>query len=97
MQNMDRASLLRLIDDIRASVATGDSLEGNIQYLLADGDAEHPYDVAATYRIGNRAGQGGCVVIGADVGPLACPKCHGVTGPFDAQTGRCEDCTEAVA
>ncbi|MGW0904942.1 hypothetical protein [Streptomyces sp. NPDC002853] len=97
MQNMNREGLLRLIDDIRASVATGDSLEGNLQYLLADTDAEHPYNVAATYRIGNRMGQGGCVVIGAGTGPLACPGCATTDGDFDLKTGRCETCTEAAA
>ncbi|MGW7087604.1 hypothetical protein ACWGH2_29465 [Streptomyces sp. NPDC054871] len=97
MQNMDREGLLRLIDDIRASVASGDSLEGNVQYLLADIDAEHPYDVAATYRIGNRMGQGGCVVIGAGSGPLGCTRCPNTDGPFDLKTGLCDDCTKAAA
>lgn len=64
MQNMSREELLALLDDLRERVAKGDSLEGHIQYLLADIDAEHPYDVAAMYRVGNSMGQGGCVLVG---------------------------------
>ena len=69
MQNMSRTDLLSLLDDIRERVATGDSLEGNFQYLLAGIDAEHPFDVAATYRVGNQLGQGGCILIGAETEP----------------------------
>jgi hypothetical protein len=29
--------------------------------------------------------------------PLRCTKCGDEGGPFDATTGRCEDCTEAAA
>jgi hypothetical protein len=96
MQNMSREELISLLDNIKDRVASGDSLEGNLQYLLADVDAEHPYDVAATFRVGNRTGQGGCILIGADSGPLGC-KCGDTVGPFDAKTGRCETCTEAAA
>lgn len=96
MQNMSREELIRLLNDIKDRVASGDSLEGNLQYLLADVGAEHPYDVSAMYRVGNRMGQGGCVLIGADSGPLGC-KCGDTTGPLDLKTGRCETCTENAA
>lgn len=62
MQNMSRDDLVAILDDIRQRVATGDSFEGNLQYLISDGD--HPYDVAAAYRVGNRMGQGGMTLIG---------------------------------
>ncbi|MEW2578409.1 hypothetical protein [Streptomyces syringium] len=63
---MSRTDLLEIIDDIRSRVAAGDSLEGNFRYLLADLDAEHPFNVGAMYRVGNRAGQGGAILIGYD-------------------------------
>jgi len=66
MQNMSRDQLLQLLDDVRQRVASGDSLEGNIRYLLAQPGAEHPYDVDGMYRVGNSMGQGGCILIGAD-------------------------------
>ncbi|MFH9108564.1 hypothetical protein ACH4LN_18110 [Streptomyces albus] len=66
MQNMSRDQLLQILDDIRQRVASGDSLEGNLRYLLADITAEHPYNVDAMYRVGNQMGQGGCIVIGVD-------------------------------
>lgn len=70
MQNMSREELVRLLDDIRDRVAAGDSFEGTIRYVIPDGPAEHPFDVAAMYRVGNLLGQGGCVVIGAETMPL---------------------------
>ncbi|MEU0665711.1 hypothetical protein ABZ508_26495 [Streptomyces lavendulocolor] len=70
MQNMSREELLSLLDDIRDRVAAGDSFEGHIQYLIPDRPAEHPFDVAAMYRVGNLLGQGGCVLVGADQTPL---------------------------
>ena len=95
MQNMGRTELLSLLDDIRARVASGDSLEGNLQYLLADGDAPYPYDVAATYRVGNRMGQGGCILIGAEAEPIRCSRCRGEDGPFtDEQL--CEPCARPM-
>ncbi|MFG3476422.1 hypothetical protein ACGF3K_14320 [Streptomyces sp. NPDC047980] len=66
MQNMSREEFLTLLDDLRERVAKGDSLEGHVQYLLADNLAEHPFDVAAMYRVGNSTGQGGCVLVGAE-------------------------------
>ncbi|MEU2724017.1 hypothetical protein [Streptomyces smyrnaeus] len=65
MQNMSREQLVALLDDIRERVATGDSYEGNLQYFISDGD--HPYDVSAAYRVGNRMGQGGMRMVGIPV------------------------------
>jgi hypothetical protein len=92
---MSRSDLLSLLDDIRDRVASGDSLEGNLQYLLADGDAEHPYDVAATYRTGNRMGQGGCVLVGADIEPIRCTRCRDEDGPFTDER-LCEPCARPM-
>ncbi|MFF8829280.1 hypothetical protein [Streptomyces sp. NPDC015131] len=64
MQNMSREELLSLLDDIRDRVATGDSFEGHIRYLIAEPGSQHPFDVAALYRIGNSMGQGGARIIG---------------------------------
>lgn len=95
MQNMSRKELLRLLDDIRERIADGDSLEGNFQYLLADITAEHPYDVAATYRVGNRMGQGGCVLVGAETAAIRCTRCQDVDGPF-TDDGLCEACARPM-
>jgi hypothetical protein len=35
--------------------------------------------------------------IARGLAPLGCPACGDEDGPFDATTGRCEDCTEAAA
>lgn len=61
--NLDRDGLLAVIDDIRDRVASGDSLEGQLQWVLphqvgADPDS---YDVTARYRT---AGPGGIKIIG---------------------------------
>jgi hypothetical protein len=95
MQNMSRSELLSLLDDIRDRVAKGDSLEGNLGYLLADIGAEHPYDVVATYRTGNTMGQGGCILVGADTGPIRCTRCQGDDGPF-TDDGLCEACARPM-
>lgn len=63
---MSREGLLQLLDDMRERVAKGDSFEGHIQYLIAETTNEHPFDVAAMYRVGNSMGQGGCVLVGAE-------------------------------
>ncbi|MFB6568269.1 hypothetical protein [Streptomyces noursei] len=99
MQNMSREELVRVLDDIRGRVASGDSFEGNLQYFISDGD--HPYDVAAAYRIGNSMGQGGMTLIGVttqDTSPveeIACRVCGDTDGPFEQQTDgsyHCEGC-----
>ena len=67
-QNMPREQLLAILDEIRAGVATGDTLEGSIQFGLNydEPPAEHPWDVQAAYRVGNLMGQGGMRLIGHD-------------------------------
>jgi hypothetical protein len=95
VQNMSRSDLLSLLDDIRERVAKGDSLEGRFHYLLADTNAEHPYDVAAMYRVGNTMGQGGCRLIGADVTPIRCTRCRDEDGPF-TDDGLCEACARPM-
>lgn len=95
MQNMSREELLALIDDLRERVAKGDSLEGHIQYLLADTTAEHPFDVAAMYRTGNSMGQGGCVLVGAEQTGLRCDRCGDTDGPF-TKAGLCEACARPM-
>ncbi|MFF9240053.1 hypothetical protein ACF1AL_14635 [Streptomyces sp. NPDC014801] len=95
MQNMSRTELVSLLDDIRERVAVGDSLEGNFQYLLADHTAQHPYDVAATYRVGNRMGQGGCVLVGVEPQSIRCTRCSDEDGPF-TEDGLCEPCARPM-
>jgi hypothetical protein len=53
--NMDRAGLLAVLDDIRERVASGDSLEGRIQWTLPEQVGADPasYDVTARYRTGS--------------------------------------------
>jgi NTP pyrophosphatase (non-canonical NTP hydrolase) len=67
--NMPREELADILDDMAARVRAGDSLEGSIEYLLADPDADHPHQVRAAYRVGNRMGQGGMVLIGQEETP----------------------------
>ena len=70
---MSKTTLLALLDDIRAHVALDDSFEGFIEYLMpwseeigdpvTDGEGID-FRVRASYRIGNREGQGGMRMIG---------------------------------
>jgi hypothetical protein len=53
--------LLATLTEIRRCVEAGDSFGGHLEYEAVDGDA---FDVTASYRIGNRMGQGGMRVIG---------------------------------
>lgn len=65
-ENMSQEKLLAVLDDIRAKVAAGDSYEGNLSYLLPEDENADPrsFDVMASYRIGNLAGQGGMRIFG---------------------------------
>lgn len=60
---MTRGQLLRILDDLRARIAIGDSDEGHLTYMLP-ADPAADFDVRAGYRVGNRFGQGGFRVIG---------------------------------
>lgn len=55
--------LLAILDDMRGVVAADDSFEGSIEYLLADTVGN--FAVRASYRIGNRMGQGGIRLVGS--------------------------------
>jgi hypothetical protein len=61
-----RDELLAILDDIRARVATGDSFEGHVEWMIPGdpGASLEDFDVRAGYRTGNLQGQGGMRVIG---------------------------------
>ena len=94
MQNMSREELLALIDDIRERVASGDSFEGKLQYLLGT-DSAKPFEVAALYRIDNKLGQGGTRLVGIDVAVIRCSRCKDTDGPF-TDAGLCENCARPM-
>jgi hypothetical protein len=65
--------LLALLADIRAHIEADDSFEGNIEYTMpwstevGDPEDDPPgqgFRVRAGYRVGNRMGQGGFVLVG---------------------------------
>lgn len=94
MQNMSREELISLLDDIRERVASGDSFEGKVQYLLG-AEPGKPFEVAALYRIGNRLGQGSTRLVGVDVAVIRCTRCKDEDGPFtDEQL--CEPCARPM-
>ncbi|MBT2467791.1 hypothetical protein J7E97_07875 [Streptomyces sp. ISL-66] len=103
MQQMTRDQLVALLDDIRDRVASGDSFEGRLQYLLGT-DASRPFEVAALYRIDNLLGQGSTRIIGLDLEPMtgslvACHDCRDENGPFSREFGPllCEGCVEKAS
>lgn len=72
-QPMDRGQLHAALLDMAERVLSGDSFEGNIEYLIPDehgvsGEYGLPTDaefwVRGVYRIGNLQGQGGSRMIG---------------------------------
>lgn len=61
--------LLAYLDDIRARVASHDSFEGSIEYLMptpdeAEGNPDCHFMVRGAWRIGNSQGQGGMRMVG---------------------------------
>jgi hypothetical protein len=64
---LSRSEFCALLHDLLHSVEHGDSLEGNIQYEVADHQGS--YRVKGAYRIGNREGQGGVRLVNADSPP----------------------------
>ncbi|MEE6264959.1 hypothetical protein ACJ6WD_09505 [Streptomyces sp. VTCC 41912] len=66
MQPMTRDELVAVLDDIRDRVASGDSCEGKLAFLLGE-DADRPYQVTAVYRTGQLLGQGSTVLVGVDL------------------------------
>lgn len=61
---MSAEALLAIIDNIRELVASGDSFEGYLNYLIPDPEDDADFAVEARYRIGNLQGQGGMRIIG---------------------------------
>lgn len=70
---INKPGLLALLDDIRAGVESGDTLEGSIEFLQPyppndqDDETALPqpdFMVIASYRINNTMGQGGLRMIG---------------------------------
>lgn len=67
---MTKETLLALLDDIRAHVDAGDSMEGSLEYLMPWDEEKNEiiegadFVVRAAYRIGNLQGQGGMRLIG---------------------------------
>jgi len=94
MQNMSREELLALIDDIRQRVASGDSFEGKLQYLLGT-DSDKPFEVAALYRIDNKLGQGRTRIVGVELAVIECDRCGDTDGPF-TDAGLCETCARPM-
>lgn len=60
--------LVGALTEILEGVRTGDTLEGSIEFLLPYPPAGDPEDadfmVMASYRVGNRLGQGGLRMVG---------------------------------
>jgi len=55
---LPKEQLLAIIDDIRARIISGDSLEGSFEYLLPRDPDVETFEVKASYRVGNLEGQG---------------------------------------
>lgn len=63
---VDKELLLKILDDMRSRVESGDSLEGFIQYVIPEDLEQHglqAIEAVARYRTGNLQGQGGTRVI----------------------------------
>ena len=69
-ERITREELAAILFDMGSKVLAGDSYEGNIEYLLPDGDDVDDIDeadlvnVRGAYRVGNLQGQGGMRLIG---------------------------------
>jgi hypothetical protein len=61
---MPLAHLVAHLEAMQAAVLRDDSLEGFLRYAATEEPTE--FEVEAFYRVGNREGQGGCVLIKAD-------------------------------
>lgn len=60
---MGTTQLLVLLEDIKRLVRAGDSFDGTITYSLIPRTRPESWEVTASYRFGNREGQGGMRVI----------------------------------
>jgi hypothetical protein len=85
--NMSREELADILDDMAARVREGDSFEGHIEYQMAEPDAEHPHQVRAAYRVGNRMGQGGMVLIGQGEAPAPGDRLEQLRDRIQAEPG----------
>jgi hypothetical protein len=63
---MSKEDLLGMLREIVAGVESGDTLEGSIEFLLPyEGDPQDAdFMVQASYRVGNRMGQGSIRMFG---------------------------------
>lgn len=61
---LSKFELLAVLRDIVRGVESGDTLEGNFEFLLDYDKGADGWEVRATYRIGNLDGQGGYQMIG---------------------------------
>lgn len=94
---MPREELAAWLERLAASVRSGDSMEGFVEYLLPDPDDPVPGDgrswrmVTARVRTGNLMGQGGMTMIGRFVERPPVPDARCVTAPDGActATGPC--------
>jgi len=63
--NMSKEDFIQVLKDILQTIENDDSYEGNLTWLMPEEEnAEHPFDIIATYRIGNSVGQGSTRMIG---------------------------------
>lgn len=86
-----RQELLAVLDDIRAGIESGDTLEGFVQFELAYEQDTPDFMVLARYRVGNLHGQGGLRSLGSMEPTKWCDDClrwhappvceRGVDGP----------------
>ena len=75
---MSHADLVTVLTDILDRVTRGDSLEGNVSWMIPEdeGAPAGSFDVTAAYRVGNLMGQGGMRMIHRDqAAPAPCAPC----------------------
>lgn len=66
-KGLSKAELLEVLGDMHDLVSIDDSFEGSIEYLIPDPEgpnADADFEVRASYRVGNRDGQGGVRMVG---------------------------------
>lgn len=78
---MRRVALAQVLTEIAVGLASGDTLEGSIEFLAPMGDDPRDAEVMvlASYRTGQRAdGQGGLRLIGELHGHVTPRELHGI-------------------
>ena len=79
---MTREQLLATLDDIRDSVARGDTFEGQLAYSCMEPGLEvGSFEVSGAYRVGNLDGQGGVNIINAVNHCPEIPTADGLEAP----------------